>query len=161
MSAFGLLPMGAAIGSAVLVLDQVSKSWILDVVMQPAPRTVEVTGFFNLVLTWNRGVSFGMFQGDAGYMPYVLSAVAFAVIAMLGRWLWTAERPLQAAALGMIIGGAIGNMLDRLYYGAVCDFLDFHLAGIHFWAFNVADAGISVGVSLLLVDGLFAEPESS
>jgi signal peptidase II len=76
-------------------------------------------------------------------------------------WLRQAERRLIALALGFIIGGAVGNVVDRLLHGAVVDFLDFHLAGWHFWAFNVADSGISVGVVLLLIDGLFAGREKS
>lgn len=145
----------------VVAADQASKWWILDVVMNPVPRIVEVTGFFNLVLVWNPGVSFGMFQHDAEMMPYLLSALALGVAGLVARWLWTAERWTQAAALGLVIGGAVGNVFDRLRFGAVCDFLDFHVAGWHFWAFNVADAGISVGVALLLIDGLFFDRETS
>lgn len=153
--------LGYSLAALAVILDQASKWWILDVVMNPTPRIVEVTGFFNLVLTWNPGVSFGMFQHDADIMPYLLSALALAVSAVVGRWLWTAENWMQAAALGLVIGGALGNVFDRLRFGAVCDFLDFHYAGTHFWAFNVADAAISVGVALLLIDGLFFSRETS
>lgn len=160
-SAPSLRRFGFLLAFAVVVADQVSKWWILDVVMNPVPRVVEVTSFFNLVLVWNPGVSFGMFQHDAEIMPYLLSALAFAVAAMVAGWLWKAERWFQAAALGLVIGGALGNIVDRLRFGAVCDFLDFHVAGWHFWAFNIADAGISVGVALLLIDGLFFDRETS
>lgn len=161
ITAFSLRRLGLSLALLVVVADQISKWWILDVVMNPVPRVVEVTGFFNLVLAWNPGVSFGMFQHDAGVMPYALSGLALLVAAMVGRWLWTAERWTQAAALGLVIGGAVGNVADRLRFGAVCDFLDFHYAGWHFWAFNVADAGISVGVALLIIDGLFFDRETS
>jgi len=147
--------LGLAVAALVIVLDQASKYWILEYVMQP-PRVVEVTSFFNLVLAWNQGVSFSMFSHDAAFMPYVLSAVALAIVVMLTGWLRTADRRLTALSIGMVIGGAIGNVIDRLLYGAVADFLDFHAFGVHFWIFNVADVGISVGVALLVLDGLLA-----
>nr|WP_295827166.1 signal peptidase II [uncultured Azospirillum sp.] len=152
---------GLIVAVAVVVLDQASKWWILEQVMQPVPHVVEVTSFFNLVLVWNFGVSFGTFAGGGALMPYILSAVAAVIAVCLIVWLKQAERRLIALALGFIIGGAVGNVVDRLMHGAVVDFLDFHLAGWHFWAFNVADSGISVGVVLLLIDGLFAGREKS
>ncbi len=155
-TAFGLV-----VAAVVIALDQLSKWWILDTVMQPYPRVIEVTPFFNLVMAWNTGVSFGTFGSSHAVMPYVLSAVALAIVVMLVLWLRQADRRFVALALGMVIGGAIGNVIDRLRFGAVADFLDFHVAGWHFWAFNVADSGISVGVALLVLDGLFAGREKS
>lgn len=152
---------GLIVAVVVVVLDQASKWWILEQVMQPVPHVVEVTSFFNLVLVWNFGVSFGTFAGGGALMPYILSAIAAVIAVCLILWLRQAERRLIALALGFIIGGAVGNVVDRLMHGAVVDFLDFHLAGWHFWAFNVADSGISVGVVLLLIDGLFAGREKS
>jgi len=155
-TAFGLI-----VAAVVVVLDQLTKWWILDVVMQPYPRVVEVTPFFNLVMAWNTGVSFGTFGSSHAFMPYVLSAVALAITVALLTWLRQAERRFVALAIGMVIGGAIGNVVDRFRFGAVADFLDFHVGGWHFWAFNVADSGISVGVALLVLDGLFAGREKS
>ncbi|WP_207457999.1 signal peptidase II [Azospirillum sp. SYSU D00513] len=155
------LGLGLGLAALVVVLDQLSKWWILEVVMQPVPRVVEVTPFFNLVLAWNYGVSFGTFASGEAYMPYVLSAVALGIVVALFVWMRRAERPFIAVALGMVIGGAIGNIIDRIRFGAVADFLDFHAAGWHFWAFNVADSGITVGVALLLLDGLFESREKS
>ncbi|AWK86671.1 signal peptidase II [Azospirillum thermophilum] len=152
---------GLAVAAIVVVLDQLSKWWVLDVVMQPIPHVVEVTPFFNLVLVWNFGVSFGTFASAHALMPYVLSAVAVAITAGLLIWLRQADKRMVALAIGLIIGGAVGNVIDRLRYGAVADFLDFHIGGWHFWAFNVADSGISVGVALLVLDGLFAGREKS
>lgn len=152
-SRFGL---GLTIAGLVVVLDQLTKWWILEHVMQPIPHVVEVTPFFNLVLAWNPGVSFGMFSNETAVMPYILSAVALAIVVVLVGWLRSADRMLVALSIGMIIGGAIGNVVDRLRFGAVADFLDFHAFGWHFWAFNVADTGISVGVALLILDGLLA-----
>lgn len=152
---------GVLIAAVVVVLDQATKWWILDVVMQPIPHVVEVTPFFNLVLVWNYGVSFGTFASGASYMPYVLSGIAAVITVSLVFWLRQAERRLVALAIGFIIGGAIGNVVDRLRFGAVADFLDFHIGSWHFWAFNVADSGISVGVALLLLDSLIAGREKS
>ncbi|MBP2313220.1 signal peptidase II [Azospirillum soli] len=155
-TAFGLI-----VAAVVILLDQLTKWWILDVVMQPIPHVVEVTPFFNLVMAWNTGVSFGTFGSSHALMPYVLSAVALAIVVALVMWLRQADRRYVALALGMVIGGAIGNVIDRFRFGAVADFLDFHVGGWHFWAFNVADSGISVGVALLVLDGLFAGREKS
>ena len=155
-TAFGLI-----VAAVVILLDQLSKWWVLEVVMQPIPHVVEVTPFFNLVMAWNTGVSFGTFGSSYAFMPYVLSAVALAIVVALALWLRQADRRYIALALGMVIGGAIGNVIDRFRFGAVADFLDFHVGGWHFWAFNVADSGISVGVALLVLDGLFAGREKS
>ena len=152
-SRFGL---GLTIAVLVVVLDQLTKWWVLEHVMTPIPRVVEITPFFNLVLAWNQGVSFGMFSNGTSVMPYVLSAVALVIVVVLLGWLRSADRVLVALSIGMIVGGAVGNVIDRLRFGAVADFLDFHAFGWHFWAFNVADTGISVGVALLVLDGLLA-----
>lgn len=153
--------LGLLAAVTVVLLDQSTKWWIVNVLMQPVPQVVEVTSFFNLVLAWNRGVSFGTFSGGGDWMPYALTAVAVAIVAVLSTWLWRAERWFVALGLGMVIGGAIGNVADRLRLGAVVDFLDFHAYGWHFWAFNLADSGISVGVALLLIDGLFPGDEKA
>jgi signal peptidase II len=138
----------------ILGLDQLSKWWILDVIMQPVERVVEVTPFFNLVLTWNKGVTFGMLVHDADLMPYVLSAIAVVIILILVRWLMRSPSRMATIALSLIIGGALGNVIDRLRFGAVVDFLDFHAFGYHWYAFNVADSAVVIGVGLLLLDGL-------
>lgn len=155
------LVLGLLAAVIVVAVDQATKWWIVNVLMQPVPQVVEVTSFFNLVLAWNRGVSFGTFSGGGAWMPYALTAVALAIAGVLLTWLWRAERWFVALALGMVIGGAIGNVIDRVRLGAVVDFLDFHALGWHFWAFNVADSGISVGVMLLLIDGLFPGDEKA
>lgn len=145
--------LGLGVAAVVLVLDQLTKWLILEYVMQP-PRVIEVTPFFNLVMAWNRGVSFGMFAHGADMMPYVLSLLALAICWLLFGWLRKVNDPWPAVALGMVMGGAVANVIDRLRFGAVADFLDFHVAGYHWPAFNVADSGIVVGVVLLLIDGL-------
>lgn len=149
-----LVRLGLGVALAWMVLDQAVKWWILEVVMQP-PRVIEVTSYFNLVMAWNRGVSFSLFSNGAAIMPYALSALAAVIVAFLVAWLRRADRAFIALSIGLVIGGAAGNVIDRLRFGAVADFLDFHAMGYHYPAFNVADMGISVGVVLLLVDGLF------
>lgn len=147
ISVYGLL-----VAVAILVADQVSKFFFLDL-MQKNPAGIVVTPFFNLVMVWNTGVSFGLFSEDSASRSWTLIAVSFAVTIWLGWWLWRAHSGLVATALGMIIGGAIGNVIDRYRFGAVFDFLDFHAFGWHWPAFNVADSAIVVGVLLLLADG--------
>lgn len=153
---------GPALGLAVLVflLDQASKWLILEVIMQP-PRVIEVLPVFNLVLTFNRGVSFGLFGQAADWMPWVLIGLSLVIVAGLTVWLRRQERWLPALALGLVIGGALGNVIDRLLLGAVVDFLDVHAYGWHWPAFNIADSGITVGVGLLILDGLFWSDEQA
>jgi signal peptidase II len=149
-----MLRLGLAVAAAVFVVDRVSKELLLGVLREHGP-VVELMPFFNLVMVWNRGVSFGMFQsGEAG--RWLLSALAVAIVVGLVAWLRRVEVWYLAVGLGGIIGGALGNVFDRLWYdeGAVADFFDFHVAGWHWPAFNVADAAIVVGVGLLLLDAL-------
>jgi signal peptidase II len=144
---------GFTAAAAVFVLDQLTKWWILDVVMRP-PRVIEVSPFFNIVLVWNRGASFGLFGDGGAWAPWALIALAGAIAVGLGVWLWRTKSRFAALALGLVIGGAVGNVVDRLRFGAVVDFLDFHLGGQHWPAFNVADSAITVGVVMLLADSL-------
>jgi signal peptidase II len=153
---------GIAVAVLVLVLDQATKWGILGWMLPrpPAERLVPLTSFFNFVLVWNRGVSFGMFNGGEGGVNAIAFSVLAAVIVIgLLVWLRRATQPLIVAGIGLVIGGAIGNVIDRLRFGAVVDFLDFHLAGWHWPAFNVADAAICVGVGLIVIDGLLGRRE--
>jgi signal peptidase II len=145
-----MLRRGLAIAGLVVVLDQLTK-WAILIWLE---RAMVLTPFFNLVLVWNRGVSFGMLDSESRVGPWVLSGLAFAVVALLLGWLRRVDDPLTATGLGLIIGGAIGNVIDRVRFGAVIDFLDFHALGWHWPAFNVADSAICVGALLLVVDGL-------
>lgn len=147
-----LARMGLITAAIVLVLDQISKYFVLQYLIdnQAAVSGIEVLPFFNLVLVWNRGVSFGLFNQDDGLMPYLLMALAAVLVLLVLRWLWRAETRTEATAFGLIIGGAIGNVVDRIRYGAVVDFLDFHAFGHHYPAFNVADSSIVIGACLIL-----------
>lgn len=146
--------LGLLLALGVFIADQITKLWMLDLVFNP-PRILTITPFFNLAPVWNRGVSFGMFSSQQDWMPLILSAVAVAISIGLVVWLRRAPSRLMALALGLVIGGAIGNVIDRLRYGAVVDFLDFHVMGYHWPAFNIADAAICIGVVLILWYELF------
>ena len=147
-----MILLGLTVAAVILAGDQFSKMLFLDLVAQHSPPVIYVTPFFNLVQVWNTGVSFGLFQEDSAARSWTLIAVAAAVLVWLALWLWRAQNRLVAVALGGIIGGAIGNIIDRVRFGAVFDFVDLHAFGWHWPAFNVADSAIVVGVVLLLVD---------
>jgi len=138
----------------VALCDQLSK-WCLLREMSDPPQAIPVNDYFNLVLVWNRGVTFGLLNNmNHTYMSYFLVAVALLILYLLGRWLWTTTSTPVSIGLGAIMGGAIGNIIDRLRYGSVVDFLDFHYQNNHWFAFNIADAAICTGVGLLLLDSL-------
>jgi signal peptidase II len=150
-----MLGRGLAVAAIVAVLDQVSKTRVLAYFGETgcALRRVEVTAFFDLVLVCNPGVSFGLFN-QSGINSLVFSLLAAAIIVILLFWLSRVATTFLAVALGLIIGGAIGNVIDRLRFGAVIDFLYFH-AGSWYWpAFNLADAAICLGVAAMLLDGM-------
>lgn len=138
--------------AAWFVLDQVTKWWILEHVMTP-PRTIEITPFFNVVLGRNTGVSFGLLTG-VGLPPWALALFSGGVAVILLVWFGRTTSPLVLTGLGLIVGGALGNATDRVRHGAVTDFLDFHVAGWHWPAFNMADVGIVCGVFFLVLDAL-------
>ena len=144
------LGLGAAL--LVVVLDQLSKplmrGWL-------AGGDLYVTPFFNLVSAWNQGVGFSLMTMRGANGPYVLSGVALVISIGLFIWLLRSHRVLPVIGLGLAIGGALGNVVDRLSHGAVFDFLQLHLGSYAWPAFNLADSALTVGVALLVIDGLF------
>ena len=149
---------GLAVAAVVALVDQLAKASILGLFAERPPGTLlAVTPFFNLTLTWNRGMSFGLFDNDSALNTVVFTVLAAVIVLGLLVWLWRAREALVVLAIGLVIGGAIGNVIDRLWRGAVVDFLDFHLGQWHFYVFNTADAAISVGVALMLLDSLLAQ----
>ena len=146
---------GYLIAVPVILFDQITKWWILASIMQP-PRTIPLTAFFNLVLAWNNGISFGLFNNNSDSNALILSILAIFIIICLHFWLNKAETKKIAIGLGLIIGGAIGNVIDRLVHGAVVDFLDFYFNTYHWPAFNVADSCITIGAIILIFDSLFS-----
>lgn len=153
---------GLGIAVAVILADQATKAWILGLFAGYSGAPIDpVTPFFNLVLTGNRGVSFGLFNNSDALNTVVFTVLALAIVIALLVWLSRAHNPVIRLALGLIIGGAVGNAIDRLMRGAVVDFLDFHLGDWHWYAFNLADAAICLGVIALLLDGLLARPKAA
>ncbi len=163
---------------ALMAADQLSKWWVFEVLLRVkgevrpffdwlvTPRHWSVYGdpsefaerlltpFANLVMVWNRGVSFGLFAGTGGQNPYILVGVAAVITVVLLWWLSRTRDALMQCALVLIIAGAIANVHDRLRFGAVADFMDLHVAGYHWPAFNIADSAIVIGAALMVFDAL-------
>ncbi|THD59533.1 signal peptidase II [Phenylobacterium sp.] len=141
------------IALVVVVADQAVKYWILEVLRLQEGQTIPVFGPFRLTGVWNPGVSFGFLQAHHDLVRWLLAAFSIGVAVMLGVWVRATGRPLFAVAVGLVMGGAIGNVVDRVRYGAVADFID--ASPLHFpWIFNVADSAITIGICLLLIDML-------
>lgn len=164
------LRLGLGLAALIMVLDQITKWWVVELVMRPegvldtpfySPVRIEVLPFFDLVMAWNRGVSFGMFNNDGQWNALILSVLSVAIAIGLSLWLRKATARIEILALGGIIGGALGNVIDRVRWGAVADFLDVHVMGYHWPAFNVADSAITVGAVLLVLDALLAKSSST
>ena len=153
-----LFGRGLALAALIVAVDQATKWWIMEGVMMP-PRVIPLTPFFNLVMTWNRGVSFGLFNNGSPLNALILPLVAIVISVLLVTWLARVHKPMVAYGLGSVIGGAVGNLIDRMRFGAVADFLDFHLWGYHWPAFNIADSAITIGVAILIADSLFGTAE--
>ncbi|HET7210285.1 MAG TPA: signal peptidase II [Methyloceanibacter sp.] len=150
-----MTPLGLGIALATVLADQAHKAWMLYVYDIGAKGIVPLTPFFDLVLVWNRGISYGLFPQDSALGRWGL--IVFALAASLAFTIWLARltTPLGAVSIGLIIGGAIGNAIDRIAYGAVADFFSLHLFGLQWYVFNIADAAIVAGVVGLLYESLF------
>lgn len=146
--------LGLSIALVIVAADQISKYWVLADLLKEQP-IIMYTSFFNVVRAWNTGVSFSMFNDYGNLGAILLSVIALVIVGFLLYWLKTENNRLSQAALGFIIGGAIGNVIDRVRLGAVFDFLDFHIGGSHWPAFNVADSFICIGATILIAQSLF------
>jgi signal peptidase II len=145
----------ALIVALLIVVDQLSKWWLLFEIGMIENKVIEITSFFKLVMVWNRGVSFGMLnQGDFAYQAYALMALALVISAILAQMARTSASRFEQLCYALIVGGALGNVIDRARFGAVADFFYFHIGELGWPAFNVADAAICVGVGLLLISML-------
>ena len=156
------LRLGIVVAIVTLVLDQASKFWIVRVFDIAHRGTVRLTPFFDLVLAWNQGISFGWFQNDGPAAQIVLMAIKVTAVVVLAIWMARSRTLMATVALGLIIGGAIGNGIDRLAYGAVVDFALFHVQiggnTFNWYVFNLADVAIVAGVVALLYDSLIGVP---
>jgi lipoprotein signal peptidase len=148
---------GAAAGAVALALDQAAKAFVKHGFETGALHSGPLAPFLDLALRYNRGVSFSLLTQDGRLGAALLTSFSIVVVALLSTWLWRAKSILTGVGLGLIIGGALGNAADRALNGAVVDFLDLHAFNRHFFVFNVADAAISAGVALLIVEGFFGE----
>lgn len=146
----GWIAYGLAAGT--ILIDQIVKIWILEGLNLPLRITVPVGGPLSLTMVWNRSMSFGLLRGNEDLLRWGLTAFSLGVAGLLAAWVRKAERPFMGLGLGLVIGGAVGNAIDRLRFGAVVDFIDVTRLGFFPWVFNVADSAITVGVIFLLLD---------
>jgi signal peptidase II len=146
---------GLAIAATTLVADQATKFWVLYGLKLAPGVGLAVAPFLDLVLTYNRGISYGLIPQDSEFGRGLLVLIGFAAALLFGFWLARTGSRLVAAALGLLIGGAVGNAIDRALYGAVVDFISLHAMGWRWYVFNLADSAIVAGVVGLLYDALF------
>lgn len=151
MTALSPRGWGAVAAAAILAADQALKAWMLGPFDLPERGRVAVLPFLDLVMVWNRGVSYGLLRQDGELGRWLLIGLGLAGAALFAWWLRTADRLLPALSLGLVIGGALSNVLDRVLHGAVADFFLFHVGGFQWYVFNVADAAIVAGVGGLLL----------
>ena len=144
--------LGGLIALAVVIVDQIAKALVLSRAGRSAVDSTPLTPFLDLTLRWNRGISFSLFARDSAAGQTALLALTLAATGLLAWWLMRSRSALPAVGLGLIIGGALGNAIDRIAHGAVIDYLDLHALGRQFFVFNVADAAINIGVALLIFD---------
>ncbi len=148
--------MALILAIAVIAADQASKYWILGVLKLQEGQSILLAGPLRLTGVWNHGVSFGLLRADHDLVRWGFVAFSCIVAIVLASWVRTSERPLFAAAMGLLIGGALGNAIDRVRFGAVTDFID--ISALHFpWVFNLADAAINIGIICLLLDMLLQD----
>jgi signal peptidase II len=157
-----MLRSGIVAAVAALIADQASKLWLLFVYDIGRHGAVRITSFFDLVMVWNTGISYGWFQNDSTLGAAILLAIKAAAVVLLAIWMARSHTRMATIGLGLIIGGAIGNAIDRLAYGAVADFALFHIRiggqTYSWYVFNLADAAIVAGVAALLYDSFFGVP---
>lgn len=157
-----VLRSGVIAAVLALILDQTSKLWLLYVFDIGRRGAARVTPFFDLVLAWNTGISYGWFQTDSPVGATILLAIKALAVVLLAIWMARSRTRMATIGLGLIIGGAIGNAIDRFAYGAVVDFALFHVefAGKSYswYVFNIADVAIVAGVTALLYDSFFGTP---
>lgn len=145
----------------ILILDQWSKhniwTWFYE-----GGSSYDITPFIRIILVWNHGISFGLFPAGGWAQVYILSTLCAGLVLILLYWIQASPHPLQRLALGMILGGAVGNIIDRVRFGAVIDFIDVHFRTWHWYTFNIADCGIVVGgMAFLLVSSITFNPHTS
>jgi signal peptidase II len=152
-----LTGLGVAVAAIACALDQATKLFLLRVIDLGRVGVVALSSVLDLRLVWNPGISYGLFQHESAEWQWALLAIKAVAIVLLWAWLAHARSKLTAVALGLIIGGALGNGIDRLSYGAVMDFVHFHVGSFSWYVFNVADSAIVVGVAGLFYASFTSE----
>jgi lipoprotein signal peptidase len=152
--------LGITCGLVVLALDQASKYWVLHGIDLPEVGQIALLPVLSLTMVWNRGVTFGLLNSFGPGGAWLLAGAALVIVIALGIWMFRAETRRVSAALGAIAGGAIGNIVDRLRYGAVVDFIHAHIGAWSWYVFNVADAAIVCGVAVLVLDSLLTRKDT-
>ena len=147
--------LGLGIACLGFVADRASKFWLLGPFALAERAPLQVTGFFDLVLVWNRGISYGLFDSDHPLIPWLWFGMGVAICSWLLWLLWQQTRPAGLAGFALVIGGAAGNLYDRAVFGAVMDFIHLHGLGYSWYVFNLADGWISIGIALILYDTLY------
>lgn len=167
---FGMPVLGVAVAAISVVVDQVSKYVIVEHVMRPegvvgtpymTSKLIPLIPFFQLRLSWNPGISFSMFNSGESTTTAILLVVQISISLMLIWWLRSLDSRWLQVGCGLVIGGALGNVIDRALFGAVADFLDFYVGEWHFPTFNVADSCISIGAAMWLLDAVLARPHDA
>jgi signal peptidase II len=153
--------LGFLAALTLVVADQATKSAVLEGLNLEFSGPVPLGPFVELVLVWNRGISYGLFQQNADWGRYALSTLSVAAAIGFVLWLWRTNRHLPALGIGLVAGGAVGNAIDRIFRGAVVDFILLHWGEWQWYVFNLADAAIVIGVALLLTDSWLGNDHAS
>jgi signal peptidase II len=147
ISVNAVVRQGLLIAAITFGLDQLSKWWVLGVLNLDEREPIAVTSFFELAMVWNKGISYSLFSTD---MQWLLAGLMLVIASVMAKWLWTTTDAWQGRALGLIIGGALGNALDRVLHGGVADFVHLHWHNFSWYIFNLADVAIVAGAAIMI-----------
>lgn len=156
-----MMRIGAIVTVIAFIIDRLSKWWFIDIFELPNKGTVEILPIFDVVMVWNRGISFGFLSASDDFGRWALVAMNLIIVGVLIYWLRTAKNIMVSGAIGLVIGGAFGNIYDRVKFGAVADFFQFHWDGWYFAVFNAADSFIFIGAVLLILNSTFGNDAES
>lgn len=151
--------IGIITSALTIIIDQTSKYFVSSHLLEGL-QYLNVSHYFSFVRAWNTGVSFSMFSGNGAIGSFILSLIALIIVSCLFYWLKKEKSTFLQISIGLIIGGALGNLIDRIRYGAVFDFLDFSVFDYHWPAFNIADSAICIGATMIIFDNFFIKKRS-